>query len=349
MTPDELERRGARANAALVAVAMKARVTVLDRKGFERVIAGLTVALSDAAAGPERDAAAAGLAALDQDWPNLTDAERSAALRKLEGALVTAARPVGRAVSDVLEERGGAIAHDARKVAVGRYKLPVGPSLDLVDVRVLEHAATSQAFFVTNEVGARASAASALARDVVASGLERGFDHNLIGKELRARVGPMLAGRSANYWGTVASIFAGRARAMGVLTGFEEAGIARATWSSVLDQVTCLACRFMHGQTFSVGAALGSFRAVAESEDPEDVRELQPFLGVGKDEDGREAIFARRPSGIVPLAVVTESAFGKLDERGSFKPARGGADLDALGVGSPPSHPRCRCTLIPVF
>lgn len=334
---------------ALATILKASNENVMDRAGFERMTDALAAALEDAAEAPEAKALAAVLRASKNDWEEMTGAERTAAVRRVEQVFADAGASIGDAAAKELEGRGGRIAQEARKVMVGEHRLPVTPTLDLVDRRVIDHAASSQALFVTDEYKRRGNAASELARGIVAAGLEQGLDSREIGKDLEREIGGMARGRTASYWPMLASVFAARSRTFGTLTSFSDAGIEYAEWQCVLDEVSCNACRFMHGRVFPVAGALQRYRDVADAEDPEAVRDLQPFLQIAKDEDGREGIFAGRGEGRAPLGFVTRSGVGTKDDAGEFSHAASGEKMGEMGVTNPPAHPRCRCLLLPVF
>ncbi len=158
----------------------------------------------------------------------------------------------------------------------------------------------------------------------------------------------MNANRSRAYYNMVSSVYAGRARQYASLRSYDDAALSIYTFEAVLDAVTTLQCRFMHGRTFSVKADLKRYKAVAASSNPEDVRFIQPWVQVGKNKAGDQVLYTKQVDGSRDeLATVDEDATGEDDEVGAFSTKLSDAQLQAKGCTCPPLHGNCRSTIVP--
>lgn len=284
---------------------------------------------------------------LDLNWPGMSEAERERALQKIGVALGGVPNVVVQKVDKVLALQGPQIVVATKQASAATFDLPISPSFNLVDQRVIEAARRSHAHYIRNEYGVREERASAVARDIVSKGLARGLDRYAIAEELEPAMAALGVTRSRGYFQMVSSVYAARARTWGQIAAFDEAAIEYMEWMSVLDESTSDVCRYLDGKVFPVAAARQRHEAVADSEDPESVVELQPWVSTGKAENGAMALYYKREGKRIPIATVERSGVGAKDDRGEFSR---GASVDALvkaGITSPPAHAHCRSLLVP--
>jgi hypothetical protein len=128
-----------------------------------------------------------------------------------------------------------------------------------------------------------------------------------------------------------------------------ESGIEEFEFEAVLDEVTTNVCRMMHGRRFSVGPGLRRFAEVEQAKDPEDVKDLQPWITQGKTEDGGTVLFYRSRGAAKFVAGVDESAVGERDKSGKFSNVLGRGAMERAGMTTPPLHGHCRSTVLPVL
>ena len=113
-----------------------------------------------------------------------------------------------------------------------------------------------------------------------------------------------------HYWRVVSSAGLVRARSYGSIAGFAESGAETFRFLAMMDERTSPICRELDGTIFNVGQGVAHVNAMIETEDPEAVKELAPWV---------------RPSEVM------------------------GKSADALadmGVMMPPLHGRCRSRLV---
>ena len=308
----------------------------------------------------ERALAAALKATVGTDWTAEGGLGRK--LDDLARKLDDATPEIADGIVAALGDAGPKLAAATRRSAAGSLEQRVAAGMSAADERTLEHLWTSQGHFVTNARGERVLFATARARDIVSQGLEGGLSNAEIGKALEAGLRDVLVGRSPAYYDTVASVFANRSRTFAALTVFEEAGVLRYRWQSVMDKRTSTQCRFMHGRVFTVRSALDRMRSVEQATDPDAVRSILrwPRLAKATDErpfdyevgggersrvrSGAEALYYTDADGQRRLlARVDRDSNG--DPRFANKASL--AELEAAGICLPPLHGRCRSRIAP--
>jgi ADP-ribose pyrophosphatase YjhB (NUDIX family) len=282
---------------------------------------------------------------LDVDWHGISMEARGAVVAEAQKYI----SDIGPHVMPALEQKLSVFAKDlgatTKKNTVLAHDLKISTSLNATDERIMKFAADSQGHYVRDAFGKRADEAGDTARFIVSSGLEDGLGSADISAKLSKYLGDKL-GRTDSYWTTIAMVFANRARTSVQLFAFAEAGIETYTWESVLDEVTSLQCRFMHGRQFSVGGAVQSIHAV-EDGGPESIKLEAPFLNVSGNR--LYAQIGDGPTGQLTVAQSIESAVGQKDKIGTFSSTHTDKDLENLGIRMPPLHGRCRSTVIPAI
>lgn len=286
---------------------------------------------------------------LDVDWATITDAQRDQVIAAARAAVVKPPPRLPEVVA-AFEAAGTRTVKGAKASFKEQFGVRIGVDLTQTDQRVLAHAASSQALYIRDQYGRRADALAATARKVVASGLAQGLGRYELAKDLRDTLAAQGVARSDAYWQMAAGVFINRSRVLGSLSGYQDAGVTRFRFDAILDEVTTLQCRFMHGRVFEVSDALDRYSAVAASANPEDVKVLQPWMGVSRDAEGRPVLHYKDAAGVrQPVATVTQNALGQLDETGSYENALSEKDLAKAGLLTPPLHGNCRSTIRPVF
>lgn len=348
----ELYVAGAEAAEELLAEVFRVDVSKalnpLDPGDFLRIVFRLQKALMGLTGPAEAAAMAAALDHLDVDYSTMNAAKTEAVMRAANKALAATPAKILPALNAVFTKTFTDIASGTMAKSKETFSLDITSALSLEDKRVAKQAAKAQAHYVRDEYGKRADVASKKAREIVANGLKNGLGRVEIGGELEAAMVSLNANRSRAYYNMVSSVYAGRSRQYASLRSYDEAGIDIYTFEAVLDEVTSAQCRFMHGRTFKVKADLGRYKAVAAAKDPEQVRFIQPWVNVGKDANGDEVLYLKKPDGTrEELATITDDARGELDETGTFATKHTDASLQKLGCTCPPLHGNCRSTIVP--
>src|SRR5512138_42697 len=210
----------------------------LDPNGFMAIVRSLTRALRAAARPAEDEALRRAIERLDVDWPNLAPAARDQVVRSAREALQGVEAQVLPAVDHIFDVQGERVVDGARRSAVRRLGLRVSADLSGTDERIAQFVRESQGNFIRDEYGRRREAFGQKAKDIVASGMERGLGRDDIVGELVKTMGAEAFDRSQDYWEVVSMVFTNRARTATQLSTFQEAGVDTYRFEAVLDEVT---------------------------------------------------------------------------------------------------------------
>lgn len=314
----------------------------LDPDDFLVISARLGSAFTAATKGAEAKAVKAAIRGLDVDWSKLSAKQKKAVFDEAGRTLRGAADKAVPRIEKITERAGKKIFEGTREAAIDHHGLTIQPSLSDHDERAVAWLRKSQSAFVRDAYQRRAIRFSQRARTIVADGLAKGLGDADIAEELAKNLTGLH--RSRDYWQVVANVFSNRARTYSAISSYEEAGIARYTWLSMMDEATSVQCRFMHGRSFPTERASKVLRAVQELDDPEDIVTAQPWLRVGNDSKGQQVLFYETKTTKRAIARVEESALGRKDDPGKFSELT--RSLPA-GITLPPAHARCRSTIVP--
>jgi SPP1 gp7 family putative phage head morphogenesis protein len=324
----------------------------LNRRDFDTIVGRLTRALIRATAKTEAEILRKAMDTLDVDWPALTVTERNAVIEAATVALGPIPSRVIPPVTQQLEVRGPPLVsgtkRGVKKDLAARFSSKINVSLNDLDKQILGHMTESQALFITDEYGRRIANYSRTARSIVSDGVARGLGRDEIARTLESRLGVKPGLRSSrNYWNVIASTFANRSRVWGHLSSFQDAAIERYVFEAVLDERTTDQCAALHGRTFQTEKAVDLYRQVAAAEDPQEVKDITPWIRTGRDPEGNQILFTQNRAGERSfVAQVTQSRVGTRDGLPELKNMRTNDQLAEMGLVMPPLHGRCRSTII---
>lgn len=338
--------RAEAATDALLARALgieKAAPRILTRPGFDGVVRRLIGELTHVTG--TADAAAIRTAAkkLDRRWDKMPAAERERVIQAAAEGLRDVPKVVVPKVAEVLRGELPGIVQAAKAATGTAVDAVVARSLNAQDQKIVDFAANSQGSYITDQYGVRATAYEQQARTIVADGLEEGLGREEISERLTSQLSGAMLGRASSYWDQVASIHVARARSYGQMAAYTEAGIEKYTISAARDEVTCVICRLMNGKTFTVGSSMQSFLDVESSGDPKAVEDEQPFIKVGRTDEGARFLYAESYGTTHMLAHVISDATGERNDDGRYGKVAPPATFETAGCQTPPFHGRCRC------
>lgn len=313
----------------------------LKASDYMSIVASLAHDLKGIALPIDNAAMQSAIKALDVDWKSLSP-EGSKKIIDAASKYFEYTPHTIQAIDQKLNFAAKDLVKNTKAKTIHAFDLKIDPSFSSIDQRVLHIVSNSQGHFIRDKNGQRKDTFAANARAIVAGGLQRGFGSDQIGEKLHEALGDTV-GRSRGYWNMIAMVFANRARTMTQLFSFGEAGIQSYQWESILDQVTSLQCRFMHGRTFSVQNAIQSMHDVEEADSPEAIKTLQPFMNAS---GGK--LYYGSGEDKTHVADVIESGYGTSGKIGKFGNALSTGALDKAGIRFPPLHGHCRSTVIPV-
>ena len=308
--------------------------------GFDAALAGFAGVLRAQVKATDDAAVRAAVTALDVDWHSTNAAQRRTLVARALDA-------VGRHTNKIPDELKAPFTQTSRELVQATrdsvrkdQKLGVATSLNAIDNRIIEHLRSSESGYVRDEYGRRHEAFGNKARDIVSRGLEEGLGRDDIAAELKAAAEGIIAGKNSSYWEMVAGSFMTRGRSFAQMSSYAEAGMDRYIIEAVLDEATTETCRFLHGKAFSVERSLQTFADIEK--EPNDIARIAPWIRQGKDDQGRQTLFVRRPNGNTRrIAIVDKPGMGT-KERGSYSMGMTGSRLQEVAPGFPPFHGLCR-------
>ena len=121
-------------------------------------------------------------------------------------------------------------------------------------------------------------------------------------------------GTGKKLFDLAANLTTSRLVAFGFLSQAAKAGQVAYQVNAILDDRTCPVCVYMHGKTFAVNSEYGKVLQTLGTADPNGIKSLAPWPSQSK-------------KGLLALYSLTMP------------------ELQSIGYGSPPYHPRCRCYL----
>lgn len=324
----------------------------LDPNDFVIISAQISRALQGIARPEQGKALREALNVLDVDWPNITDPARRQVIEAARMSIAGVGSRVIKPITYELNVRGSRIVrgsrNGAREQLTETLSARIGVDMALRDRRIIQHLSTSQGLFVTNNYVQRSEFFSARARNIVAAGLEDGLGRDDISKmlrdEIRGQLGP---GRGRQYFNVIAGVFTNRSRTYAQLAAYEEAGIRRWIFEAVLDERTTPQCAMLHGRVWEVRESLQRYEQVEQSQDPQAVKDLMPWIRNGRNADGSEYLYiADRQGNRTHVADIVQNRVGQRDAIGQYANAMNNQQLADMGANNPPIHPLCRSTIV---
>ena len=253
---------------------------------------------------------------------------------------------VSNLIDPVLATSGLSIIKSTRAQSADRFSLDIKPAIGAADTNVADLLRASQMVYLKDQYGLRSDALDSLAKDIVGQGLEHGLGREDISEALATNLRAQQVSRSRNYWNLVSTDFANKARTTTQLGAFAEAGIERWMFEAILDQATSDICRLLHGRVFSVKKALTSSMHALSLKDPEDIKNVHPWVQTGTNKDGDQILYFQRGDTRRTVAGVDATGVGRNDAVGTYSGAMTNKQLENAGVVVPPRHEHCRSTLI---
>lgn len=332
---------------ALLGYSVRKAIDPLTPGGFLLICEAVTEKLMRSVQGTELEALTDIIDELDVDWAKLSPSATATALAAITKAITdTYAARVLPKISEVMIIEGPTAMAATRLAVIASQKLDISASLAERDLAAETFIRESHLNYIRDSSGRRIEALSERARQVVARGAAQGIGSDTIAADLAAAFEEDVP-RPDSYWRVVADAFVGRARAWSTVGALEDAEIQTFELVAVLDEVTTDICRYMDGKIFQVSAARGLLDTLSNLPDPAAVKFANPWMRVGRDEDGNKRIYVPNEDGsTTTVASVERSGIGTRDDRGEYSGGMTEAQLAALGVPIPPFHGRCRTLIV---
>jgi SPP1 gp7 family putative phage head morphogenesis protein len=317
-------------------------IDVSTDDGFDEAVQTLAARWSSVTSGVDERVIAQVLRDLDVDWSSISPERRASIIEQAVSKISIPAAVISQ-LQESFSEASREVAVSA-KAALAELGVDVSLEIGPVDDRIADVLSRDSANYVTDEYGRRSQSVSALARAVVARGVEDGLSRRAIADDLSEALGEFYALRSSYYWEVASSAFAVRARSYTQIATYREAGIEAYQILAIMDERTSNICRYLDGKIFTTGEAWDDFVEVESSDDRDAVKQVNPWVVEKKDSTGATGIFV----GDTQIVRVIDSGVGT-QLRGRYDGLVVNEELALLGVTFPPYHGLCRSTTVPVL
>jgi hypothetical protein len=318
----------------------------LDRGEFNRRFVELSRSLNAVFRRPQADALREIERILEADWQEIPADERQRLIRDAAEAIAA----VGRGKRQRVRERVNAAAlrmeRRVRAAARRQFNLKVRARLPQEQARRAVELALLTPEFIEGEFERRSDRTKDILTVLLAAALASNLASSEIVRRMVARMRALVE-RPEYFTGVAASVL-NRARTHSTMTVFREAGVQIVRVQAVLDEKTCVKCRFMHGTEFPAEPVADLLDRIARARSSKTVNRVNPFLREGRNRAGDPIVYFAKPDGSrETIANIIVSGRGEAGNEGRFDNGWSATRLLAAGVGPPPYHPLCRCVLVP--
>ena len=318
----------------------------LDRDEFTRRLLALAATLQRTTSRNEAKAIRDFAELAERDWPDLSAAERGRAIRRLRNVIDRIPVGLRSRMTDRIEVEALRMERRARDAARRKFNLDIPTRAPRPQIARAVRLLRPTFDFVEDEFSRRAERFNDLAALAIAGSISRGAEAKEITERLTREATALI--QRPDYYTAVSGAVLNRARTNAVLGAFTEAKIAKYRVVAVLDEKTCIKCRFMHNTIFTVSSGQAILNSVAGASSPQAIARANPFLRQGRDRAGNQIIYILGPGGSrIVVARVTQNAEGTVGERGRFGKSMSPQQLAKAKLGPPPYHPICRCDVEP--
>lgn len=318
----------------------------LTSRGFDEAIARTAAEIGRGLDGEQKRRERAIEDGSKRDWRSMDTIALLLALSQMRGIVRGIPGEARVHLATILERNVRRAIEDTRKGL--RFTFPALATMGLPDSLVdpfVDRVVTTTIGFWEQELERRAFEAAEAARRIVSNGIAEGKTSEQIGSAIAEELKTIGVGQDAAYWNVVSSAVEGQARSFAELSAMKRAGVKHFEVVAVLDERTTEFCRFMDGKILSVDVGLEGLRQAWES--PERVREIRPWMRIGRDAEGRRTIEVPREGGSITIASIVRSGAGIAGDHGEFENGLDNEELDGLKIGPPPYHAYCRSTVRP--
>ena len=318
----------------------------LKNGDYQKIVKTLGNSLRRTNAAEEAAAMREALQILDVDWPNMTGRQRNAIIKAATDAFSDLPANVLPQMGKTMHKTGNKTIKGTKKSSNDDLDLGLETNFTTTDKKISKVLSTQQTSFIRDEYGRRQVGFSKGARNIVGNGLDQGLGRAEISADLARAAKRSAINRNKWYWDLIASTFTNRSRTYAQLSSFDEAGISRYVFEAVVDEATSEVCRFMDRKVFEVPQALNVYQEMNTLSNPEDVKNVTPWVSSSRDAEGNQIIAYRQPNGDKQqVARVDKPGLGS-QRRGTYSDGLLDEALAKAGIMMPPLHGFCRSTIL---
>lgn len=330
-----------------VAIA-KAKSGDLHKKAiFERVVNGAVKDILVAVeSGLQKDLDVA-FRLLNADWSKLSYDEQARVISSVGNLIDKRYAKAALRARKTMNKFGTLVAKTTRSKNKVLHNLNIDASLSSEDLRFVSTQANASSWYIKDKGGKLTTLFREDAQSILTVGAREGLDPKRVSDDLFNLYKGSVVGRPKSYFQLVAGASLVRSRSYSDIDSYYDAGVSTFIFRSVMDNRTSEQCRLLNGKEFSIKeqkARLGLLESVS-SEDPEQVKEITPWLTEKKIGDERFLGYKKRDRF---MKVARINRYGAGTKRsGQYEQLKTDEELAAAGVVVPPVHGNCRSYLDP--
>jgi hypothetical protein len=192
--------------------------------------------------------------------------------------------------------------HKVRKAP--RDDVDIEPDFSLADQKAVDALVDNQVYWIGDYYDDELSSQiqEAVAEAMLKTGIGREEAGRLLQDKIEALLGTAGAsvpsgwlGPTGRYFEMVAANAASNGRTRGALGQMGELGVTKYTFNCAADERTCSRCYYLDGRTFEVASALSTIDRINDADDPDAVKQLQPWASSMADVEAKPNDFSMPP------------------------------------------------------
>lgn len=155
-------------------------------------------------------------------------------------------------------------------------EIGIRPNFELADLQAFNVLGQHAMFWIGNYYSS--SLGHTIASAVMDLALKQGLGRAEVGRELETKLGHIFKDKGSAYWKGLAATTVTRARALGGVQSMIEAEVEDYEIIAMGDERMCPLCGHMHGKVFRVEDAAALRDAMLTASNPEEIKQLHPWL-----------------------------------------------------------------------
>lgn len=206
----------------------------------------------------------------------------------------------------------------AQKVIIDKLPKKISTDFEMIDRQTIKYLNKNTLFWIGDTYN---RTLSKTINNNIKSAIIRGEGRKEASKILKEALKDRF-NKPDSYYNVVASAVMNRTRNYGRINSFVKADIEKYEFIAVMDQRTSSICRSLNGKIFEVSVAREIIEEVEQAENPEDLKKIQPWGYINKDND-----------------LIVNGKVQKIDV----------SNLQSIGLIMPPLHARCYDKITEVY
>ena len=264
------------------------------------------------------------------DWADASKTQIKTAIKTMNSFLPATTPKVMKKVKVLIKENGGEIYKSTKKAMKKDFSLDIKTSLNLADKKAIEAISTFGEKYIPKSFKKQSAHLTGVVVKNVEYGLTKGFSSGEIASNIYKELGEKIPIRRNTWIKLAAHAAVARSRSRSQIRSYVEAEIEETKVDAVMDEATTETCAFLDGKTISVSVVDKQWTALEEGDG--DFEDVFPWLTQSKKGDN------------ITISVNGKAIASGISGAVTFNKGFNMGKIQALGVGMPPYHGKCRST-----